>query len=117
MRSPWPVAVAAAARGADRALSRRNPRRPRMARKKKGRYRYRPRSSAPGREMPMNSTSGTQRLARGRAPVRIVRGRHPRNDHRHALAVAAVLIAERVHEVALLELDRDEDVCGGRAGG
>src|SRR5689334_24278110 len=33
-----------------------------------------------------------------------------RNDHRHSLLIATVLLAVSVHEIFLLELDRDEDV-------
>src|SRR5471030_1068546 len=34
----------------------------------------------------------------------------PRNEHRDLLAVAAIIIAEHVHEIALLEQDADDDV-------
>jgi len=34
-----------------------------------------------------------------------------RNDHRNGLFISTILIAMRVDEIFLFELDRDEDVC------
>ena len=37
-----------------------------------------------------------------------------RDQHRHLLAIATVLIAEQVDQIALLEPDADQDIAGGR---
>src|SRR4051794_20112020 len=38
----------------------------------------------------------------------------PRQQHADVLPVAAILIAKQIDKVALFELDRDQDVAGGR---
>src|SRR5690242_14766331 len=38
----------------------------------------------------------------------------PGNEHRHARSIAAVSVAERGDEISLLQLQRDEDIGGGR---
>src|SRR5882757_8342608 len=39
--------------------------------------------------------------------------RGKRNEHRYLLAITAVLIAEHLYHIALLQIDAEEDIAGG----
>src|ERR1051325_2725956 len=63
---------------------------------------------------PVPSTRVPLRIRRSSTSLLIIGSFRPGNEHRHAPAVLAIAVAEESHQVALLELQRDQDIPGRR---